>query len=212
MIPLGELAMFNNANRLLLCALCCGVGAGCGESPDPGALATNPPPAETPSTGYADTPMILPGVTPLLISADEASLADDARVIGVSVDGVDHAFSIEAMSRMDSHVVNDMLGTQPISVTYCDRTDCARVLTREGGTEPIPLDLGGWMRGSMALRYNQKMFTQLDESLPLQNHEFELTTWKEWRDAHPETLLYIGNEDAKRLQATRASESPQPSE
>lgn len=208
--------MIKSAILWLLCAaLWCGVGTGCGDSPNPGAgsVAPNSPPAaETPSTGHADTPMILPGVTPLLIPAEKATLADDARVIGVSAGGVDHAFSVETMSRMNSHVVNDLLGTQPISVTYCDRTDCARVLTREEGTEPIPLDLGGWMQGSMALRYRQKFYPQLDESLPLQNHDFELTTWKAWRDAHPETLLYIGNEDAKRSQATRASESPQPSE
>ncbi len=204
--------MFDRMRVSLICGVLCGVCAGCGDSPDTGPVAAGPPMAEMPSTGYLDTHMILPGITPMMIPADEASLADDARVIGVSVDGVDHAFSIEAMSRMDSHVVNDMLGTKPISVTYCDRSDCVRVLTRESGTEPIPLDLGGWMQGSMALRYRQKMYTQLDESLPLQNHDFKLTTWKEWRDAHPETLLYIGNEDAKRLQSTRVLESPQPSE
>lgn len=208
--------MFQQESLRLLCAaLCCCVAAGCGNSPEPGAnsAAINPPPAaETPSTGHADTPMILPGVTPLLIPADKATLPDDARVIGVSAGGVDHAFSVETMSRMYSHVVNDLLGTQPISVTYCDRTDCARVLTREPGTEPIPLDLGGWMQGSMALRYRQKFYPQLDESLPLQNHDFELTTWKAWRDAHPETLLYIGNEDAKQLLSKGSADTPQHSE
>jgi hypothetical protein len=96
------------------------------------------------------------------------------------------------MSSMTSHVVNDVIADMPVSVTYCDRTDCTRVLTRSRGREPINLWLGGWTGKEMLLFLDGHGYPQSSANLPLQEHPFERTTWGEWRAKHPHTEIYLG--------------------
>jgi hypothetical protein len=98
---------------------------------------------------------------------------------------------------MACHVVNDCIDGVPVTVTYCDRTDCARVFTGEGN-EALDVWTAGYMDGLM-LRYNGRFFLQntgrpvaadgpAPEVLPSLPHT--RSTWKQWHSAHPDTDIY----------------------
>jgi hypothetical protein len=140
-------------------------------------------------------------VTPPVEGVDAANLPDDCPVVGVVIDGKPRAYVIAALKPFHSHVVNDLVGDVPVSVTYCDLANCLRVYTFDKRGEPIPLTQAGRTGEGLLLRYEDRIYAQVAESLPggggqeppLQKLAFEKTTWKSWRQAHPSTDVYIGS-------------------
>jgi hypothetical protein len=128
---------------------------------------------------------------------------DDSPVIGVTAGGRHRAYLVGALSAPKSHVYNDRLGGVPVTVTYCDLDDCARVFTAPPGSRPLPLGvagLDGRRPGKMVIRYGDEFYWQdTGESLKAGAARLGLatiaavrTTWKAWRAAHPESDLYAG--------------------
>ncbi|MCI0376186.1 MAG: DUF3179 domain-containing protein [Gemmataceae bacterium] len=152
------------------------------------------------------TPMMLPGIkSPVAVSADEAGLADDAEVAGVRLHGKARAYLIVELSKMDAHVVNDQLGGNPVSVTFCDKNDCLRGFTSEKTTGPLQLGMGGWHGQGLILTYAGTMYAQENGRkisapeqvlLPLLEFPVERTTWKAWRAKHPATEVVLRLEGA----------------
>jgi hypothetical protein len=156
----------------------------------------------------------VPGIsTPETVQAGEIPVADHALVIGVRVGTAERAYLIQAMevdlsiplnpttgspvtagwdaSDLSRHVINDVLEDTPVTVTYCDRTRCARVLTEPGQTGPLEVGVGGWNDGMRLLIDGDRM-DQQSEDVPLEDVPFEVTTWKQWRERHPDTDIYVG--------------------
>jgi hypothetical protein len=160
----------------------------------------------TPDPAGADVELEdVPGIRqPSALPAGSAHLRDNTEVIGVSASGRHRAYVIDALVRRERHVVNDQLGGAPVTVTYCDRTNCARVFTEPRGGGPLEVAGGGWIgryeEGCMLLRIGPDRYRQ-DTGLPLAKGappfpyaraEFVRTTWKQWREAHPDTDVYVG--------------------
>ena len=138
-----------------------------------------------------NTPAMAPGIRlPPTVPAEECQLADDAVVIGIQVNDSYRAYSVKAMSSIETHVVNDRVGDQPVSVTYCDRLDCARVLTDTNEKELLTVGVGAWLKGEMNLRLNGTFYPQTSKDIPLDDLPFVKTTWKSWRTEHPETDVF----------------------
>ena len=143
---------------------------------------------------------------PHVVEAETAWLPDNAIVLGVRVGNRYRAYALIAFSKIDEHVVNDLVGGVPVTVTYCNRTDCPRVFTDARGSQPLAVAVGGWVGepgsgpdGVMLLRVDSSYYFQdTGESLdgwgrlPYSEIEFERTTWKTWRLAHPDTDVYTG--------------------
>lgn len=138
-----------------------------------------------------------PGVRqPPIVSAAVAALEDGEEVIGVVWRGKPRAYVIQSMrGKPQNHVINDLLGGAPITVTFCDLDRCVRVFT-DSGSESLDVNIGGFRDGIMMLKvgsqlYSQKTGESLDSenasSFPYGAVSFEWTTWKKWREAHPET-------------------------
>lgn len=126
----------------------------------------------------------MPAVEP----ASSAKIDENAQIIGVEVDGQFRAYCICEMRSPFTHVVNDVVGGVPVTVTYCDRSDCARVLTQSDELNtPLEVGVGGFRDGQMLLRIDHRNFSQNAPEVPLQDLEFERMTWKEWKTAHPDT-------------------------
>jgi hypothetical protein len=168
---------------------------------------TPPPPAQTASPPALNpmmmsTPFIWRGVRqPPTLSAAEASLADDDPVIGVCAGGRARAYSVRALSTMMGHVVNDVLTDVPVSVTFCDRSQRCKVFTGPEQGAPLDLDLGGWAQGQMLLKTRAGFYFQDSgqatapegmAAFPYGAYPSERTTWKAWREAHPDTDVYVG--------------------
>lgn len=165
-----------------------------------------PPPLTAPDQPMMMTPWITPGIRlPAVQSSGEAVLPDEALVIGVAVGGKHRAYRVEAFHPISAHVVNDVIGETPISVTYCNRTECTHVFTDTTRGAPLKIDLGGYVQ-KMLLKVGDEFYFQDSgasivendgATIPYATHPFEKTTWKKWKEAHPDTELYMGLPPAK---------------
>jgi len=160
------------------------------------------------------TPFVMPGLyQPAAVPAEVAELDDGEEVIGVSVNGRHRAYRLKAMASILAHVVNDLFDDTPVSVTYCDQTDCVRAFTGAASDESLPIMLGGRAR-SMVLRVGSGFYFQDNVEpfnpermppFPYPSYPFERTTWKRWRDAHPDTDVFVAS-DYNPLTAGRPEE------
>lgn len=172
-------------------------------------LAVMRPTVSGPETASAPPPSDpLPSAVPAFAitlprthSADQARLADDEKVIGVAAGARHRAYWLRALMYLPTvHVVNDLLAGSPVSVTHCDRTGCTRVFTGEERGRPLPLVFGGWEAGQLLLRAEDRTYSQStlrplqrpDRPFPYPELSFQETTWKAWREAHPDTDVYLG--------------------
>jgi len=166
--------------------------------------------APLPESAVEQTPApdmiaLFPGVRlPPTRAAEDADLTEDAEVIGVCVAGHARAYAIESMTFPPwRHVVNDLLGGYPVSVTYCEKRNCARVFAGESTGVPLELDVGGLTtRQGMLLRVHginyaqgtgENIVSPVSAPIPYRHLPHARTTWAAWRKAHPDTDVYRGD-------------------
>jgi hypothetical protein len=177
---------------------------------------SSPPPSFSPP-GFMLPNMrgVWPGIkTPATVAAKDVSIDDDLVVIGIRADGMARAYLLAAMAPGPTgpgptlHVVNDLIGRHAISVTYCSLTGCSRVFVGDEPGVPLEIDLGGLENGGMVLRINNveyshltkvKLGTQSGPGIPFAEWPYERTTWKQWRQAHAETDVYLGDSRSSQL-------------
>ncbi len=145
----------------------------------------------------------IPALTdPVVVEADQDTLLDDdARVIGLNLNGVARAYPIPILNWHE--VVNDTLGQTPVAVTYCPLCDTAAAFDRRRSdgriaefgvsgllynSNVLMYDRGGepeslWSQGAASAVSGEDPNAVLD-ALPL-----EVTTWSDWRTRHPETTV-----------------------
>lgn len=99
--------------HFLLGGFLCLTLLGCSRGPKEPRTAENLPAA--PPTTYNPSPWIMPVVScPPVRTAATANLPDDARVVGVVVDGKARAYLLKAMCDTSRHVLNDLLANRPV--------------------------------------------------------------------------------------------------
>src|SRR5947208_2927435 len=89
-----------------------------------------------------------------VLAALSSGPRDSTLVIGVSAGGRHRAYVLQAFLLNEARIANDLLGEVPVTVTYCDLSDCVRVFTGPGKGR-LRVALGGWDRRrpkSMLLR------------------------------------------------------------
>jgi hypothetical protein len=135
-----------------------------------------------------------PGIRePATESADSARLNDGATVFGVSVNGQSRAYSMMAMTGSMRHVINDVVGGAPVSLTFCEVTNCVRVFTKtEQGANPLDVSVRGWKDGQLWLGIDGQNFPQDSREIPLEDLTCERTSWKAWKDAHADSDVFVG--------------------
>jgi hypothetical protein len=150
--------------------------------------------------GMMATPFLWPGIhQPPTVAAAEAGLADDTEILGVRVADRSRAYVLKAFHDASRLVVNDLLEKTPVTVTYSDRSNHARVFTSKDRETPLEVWLGGWKDGMVLLMervfYYQesgKALTDAPGVIPYPDLPFERMTWKTWWTAHPDTDVYLG--------------------
>lgn len=146
------------------------------------------------------TPMVASGVNrPLMLPADSVALLDSDKVIGVVVEGFPRAYPLKRLSSLLEHVVNDhVVGTdgklKAFTVTYCNVTNCTRVLhsTSDGAVANLGIGTLGLVEGQLALFRGTQTFKQDDSVVGLLDMEYDVTSWSSWKRKFPETLVYVG--------------------
>ena len=141
-------------------------------------------------------------VRPTILKAGEAGARDDEEVIGVEVAGKARAYRLDAFRDREAHIVNDLFEGVPVSVAYCDITDCVRAYAGPRGAAPLDLGLAGLIDREMVVKaggvlYFHKSGEPVNPGegrapLPYKPLVPTRTTWKEWSRRHPETGLYTG--------------------
>lgn len=149
----------------------------------------------------------VPGISqPDIYQANQVELPGETMVVGVVVNEQARAYMVDAMdvsqggkiilgedeSALARHVVNDLVDGIPISVTYCETTDCSTVFT-DAGSQPLELCVGGWSGDSMLLRYQNSTFAQDQSAPPLPRFPHQVMAWDEWRNTYPQTQIYLGD-------------------
>jgi hypothetical protein len=163
-------------------------------------------------------------VEPATIEPDEADrrnqedrgkfLVPDDRVIGVSINDEAIAYPLRLMRWHE--VVNDIVGDQPVAVTYSPLCDSVTVFSRELDGETVELGVSGLLYNSNTLLYDRRaepgatsLWIQLDGRVaagpgaglrsPLSLRIAQLTTWKEWRNRYPHTRVLAPLPNLKRI-------------
>jgi hypothetical protein len=141
-------------------------------------------------------------------------LVSDDRVIGVVIGDEVHAYPLRLMRWHE--VVNDVIGGEPVAVTYSPLCDSVAVFSRIIEDEIVELGVSGYLYNSNTLLYDQRLqpaastlWSQLDGEIvakpdsgyssPLSLRVATLATWGEWREQHPETRVLAPHPDLKKL-------------
>ena len=131
------------------------------------------------------------------VAPKDYGISEEERVIGLVLDGRPRAYLIRSFEvhgpatpeDLAGHVLMDTTGSETLCVTYCDRTRVARVLRAGTLASQMPeVRVGGWDQGLMLLVAGMR-HRQDDQAIPLQDVEFQIMKWGEWRRKHPQSEL-----------------------
>jgi hypothetical protein len=166
--------------------------------PTPGTDSSPAEPAQQQPWERSDIPAV---VRPSTVPAASADLGDDEEVIGVEAGGRPRAYAIRAIRHPRFHIVNDLLGGVPVSVTYCVKTDCTQVYTGPGDA-PLAIAQAGLRQGEMVIRVGDVQYEHRTgraigapasaHAFPYESSPWTRTTWGEWKRRHPATDVYRG--------------------
>lgn len=131
---------------------------------------------------------------PVLVPAADARIGDEAIVIGIVVGGEPRAYLRDAFALgPHAHIVRDTIQSTAVAVTHCDRILCTRVFVSKDPAQTLNIRVGGWRDDqTMDLIIDGSRFSQKSTLIPLADIPFAEATWGQWRQQHPDTLVYLG--------------------
>jgi len=135
---------------------------------------------------------------PKFINAQEASLENLDRVLGISLNGIAKAYPINILNYHE--IVNDYLAKQPVVITYCPLCGSGLAFDAMINNKPTTFGVSGLLYNSDVLLYDretQSLWSQLKYQAvsgalvgtPLQIIPTEITTWENWKNLYPKTLV-----------------------
>jgi hypothetical protein len=139
---------------------------------------------------------------PPILLPREANMPPNEPVIGVDIGGKARAYRVTAFDDASGHVVNDMLGDTPVSISYNNMTGSARVYTGPKGAAPLEFESPGLFGGHMVLKIEGAFYFH-DSGGPLDARANRPplvckilapnpTQWKAWLARYPDTDVYVG--------------------
>jgi Protein of unknown function (DUF3179) len=157
---------------------------------------------------------------PQFVSAAAAKIPPEAWVLGVTLDGVARAYSLNLLNAHE--VVNDRIGTKPVSVVWCPLANAGVVYNRRVKERELHFEPSGvLMNGSIVVQDKETdtfwpIILGKGAVGPLKGTVLESlatvvkTEWKDWRRDHPETLVwsFAGDEHIERSPYQSYIDSP----
>ena len=151
--------------------------------------------------------------------ADAGEMRPDERVIGLVINGDARAYPLAILSSHE--IVNDVVGEEPVAVTWCPLCYSAIVFSRDidGVDQPLEFGVSGkLLRNTLVMfdRESGSLWSQLygqaiDGTLIGRSLDFYpsvLTDWATWQATHPQTRVL--SKAATRLQFDRPSYADAP--
>ncbi|MCM4157969.1 hypothetical protein DHD80_18400 [Gramella sp. AN32] len=135
---------------------------------------------------------------PKFLKSSEASLANDARILGVYENGIAKAYPINILNYHE--IVNDSFKDLPVVVTFCPLCGSGIAFESKIGTSILTFGVSGLLYNSDVLLYDRQtesLWSQLKyEAITgeLKGEKLKIlntanTTWKAWQDKHPKSLV-----------------------
>ncbi len=163
-------------------------------------------------------PWVTPGIiNPKTDPADTDKVQPNEKVIGVVFQDQARAYLLSAMDHQERTVVNDVIQGIPVSVTYYPMDSVEnepqkriRVFTDPRGSKALMMGLAGTEEGKMMIFCGETQYLQMGSEIPvwhdanedgkkqkdemhvLEDIEFEVLTWNEWKKRYPETDIFRG--------------------
>ncbi|MEM7382250.1 MAG: DUF3179 domain-containing protein, partial [Bacteroidota bacterium] len=134
-------------------------------------------------------------------------LEEDDRVVGVSLNGVSKAYPIRILNYHE--IINDDFDGLRVAITYSPLCGSVMVYQTEERTQEWELAVSGLVYNNNALYFDRETESLWSQVLgravagpaagaQLQLLPATLTTWSEWQERHPKTLLLAENTGHKR--------------
>ena len=146
-------------------------------------------------------------------------MAADEQVIGVTINGDSRAYPIPVLSVHE--IVNDMVGGEPIAVTWCPLCYTALVFSRNIQNSDIPVSFGvsGKLLYETLVMYDREsdsLWSQLYGSAvegPLAGERLSyfpsvFTDWESWVEQHSESLVLDKEATCERFDCGTYSSNP----
>lgn len=131
-------------------------------------------------------------------AADVDYLVDGDMVVGIAREGVARAYPLRII--VWHEVVNDVVAGKPLAITYCPLCGTCMVFDREYDGKTLSFGVSGLLYQSDVLMYDHQT-ESLWSQLKMESVSGELagktltwlpsneTTWKAWRELHPDTQV-----------------------
>ncbi|MGI9534046.1 MAG: DUF3179 domain-containing protein [Thermodesulfobacteriota bacterium] len=136
---------------------------------------------------------------PKFITADKANwLKDNDFVAGISIKGEKRAYPVRIL--VWHELVNDNVGNVPILITYCPLCGSIIAFSRSPDKKELTFGVSGLLYQSDVLFYDHQtgsLWSQLEMkaisgkyvNTDLEVIPYIFSTWKEWKENNPETLV-----------------------
>lgn len=134
-------------------------------------------------------------------------LTDEDLVIGLTLAGRARAYPTRILNYHE--IVNDTLAHRAVAVTWCPLCGSGLVFAREIDGKPVEFGVSGLLHNSDLVMYDrasQSLWQQITGTAfagPLRGRELtalpsSMTTWRQWRGAHPDTQVLAPPSDEER--------------
>jgi hypothetical protein len=138
-------------------------------------------------------------VKPELVAADRGDLPADAWVLGVALNGEAHAYDLNLLNRHE--VVNDRIGDVPFAAVWCPLANTGIAYDRRGPQGELTFEASGCLHGAAIVMQDRETNSwwsmvegkstlgKLAETPLVVLPIAEKTTWENWKNLHPNTLV-----------------------
>jgi Protein of unknown function (DUF3179) len=131
-------------------------------------------------------------------AAARALLPDSSQVIGVERGGESRAYPVDLLALHE--VVNDVVGGDPVAVTWCPLCASSLGFERRVGGRTLSFGVSGYLHKANLVMFDRETGSLWSQLLAgaitgrlrgseLRQVPLVQTTWAEWKHAHPDTLV-----------------------
>ena len=143
--------------------------------------------------------------------SDSQFMSDSDTVIGLDINGQAKAYPLFIL--VWHEIVNDNVGGSPVSVTYCPLCYTNQVFERVIDGQEVEFGTSGKLYNSNLLMYDRLTESYWSQALgiavkgeltgyQLDLVPFDVITWGDWKELHPDTLVLTTNTGHLRSYAT----------
>ncbi len=135
---------------------------------------------------------------PKFVSAEEADLQNGDLVLGLEINGDVRAYPLDIL--VWHEIVNDVVGGEPVAVTYCPLCFTNQVFKRTIEGEVVEFGTSGKLYNSNLVMYDRSTESYWSQAMSqaivgeraghmLERVPFDVGYWEDWKALYPETKV-----------------------